>query len=638
MPDYRTPGVYIEEISSGPRPVQASSTTETGFVAVITIPTIFYPGRGKAANMYLPGPAEGDPQQSWNRALAFRPLLLESADAAPAKGKKGGAGGAPGAGGNNFQKLVADILPGKWEVRAPSGQDNKVTMSNDQGDLLRFPVSRALMSIVTDDATKKAEWDLSFGADESAVVQLISAYASDQGIEHTGNLGAVDPKGKPVTLNISNIHGRLHGTAPSFTSMDGFHAWRAEFGERLYQEVLMEANPKVSQSKAEVMWDTLDGGAKAAWHRWLRAHPGMRRLELSVIGFFSNGGATAFPSVALQGADGSHPVAKRAFLEKAYDGASVVAMLAAPGLNIGWQQAILEYAGPAGRGDLFAVLEAPRYLLTKPPRGIKVNEFRWITEENGNNPGDYEVAELQTLEAPAASELRFGGFAADVVLDRCTPRDTSGYGACYAPWFITDNPLATGMSDKYIITPPAGFIAGVIAGTDNKAGGGVHKAPANEPVLGISELVTSVSDREQAALNVKGINIVRHRPGAGIRVWGARTVASDALWNYVNVRRLFLFVERSVRDSVNWAVFQPNNDATRGSLRDSIAGFLFRLYNMGMLDGTSWQDAFTVQCDRENNPEADIRAGMLTVDVQIRPVFPAEFIRIRFQQTPMAIG
>jgi hypothetical protein len=511
-------------------------------------------------------------------------------------------------------------------------------MSNDQGDLLRFPVSRALMSIVTDDATKKAEWDLSFGADESSMVQLISAYASEQGIGHTGNLGAVDPKGKPVTLNISNIHGRLHGTAPSFTSMDGFHAWRLEFGERLYQEVLMEASPKVSQSKAEVMWDTLDGGAKGAWHRWLRAHPGIRRLELSVVGFFSNGGATAFPSVALQGADGSHPVAKRAFLEKAYDGASVVAMLAAPGLNIGWQQGILEYSGPAGRGDLFAILEAPRYLLTKPPRGIKVNEFRWITEENGSNPGDYEVAELQTLEAPVASELRFGGFAADVVLDRCTPRDTSGYGACYSPWFITDNPLATGMSDKYIITPPAGFIAGVIAGTDSKAGGGVHKAPANEPVLGISELVTSVSDREQAALNVKGINIVRHRPGAGIRVWGARTIASDALWNYVNVRRLFLFVERSVRDSVNWAVFQPNNDSTRGSLRDSIAGFLFRLYNMGMLDGTSWQDAFTVQCDRENNPEADIRAGMLTVDVQIRPVFPAEFIRIRFQQTPMAIG
>ena len=111
----------------------------------------------------------------------------------------------------------------------------------------------------------------------------------------------------------------------------------------------------------------------------------------------------------------------------------------------------------------------------------------------------------------------------------------------------------------------------------------VLQRPANEPVLGVADLVTSVSDREQVALNVKGINIIRHRPGAGIRIWGARTVAADALWNYVNVRRLFLFVERSVRDSVNWAVFQPNNNQTRENLKNSIAAFLFRCYNEGML-------------------------------------------------------
>jgi hypothetical protein len=277
---------------------------------------------------------------------------------------------------------------------------------------------------------------------------------------------------------------------------------------------------------------------------------------------------------------------------------------------LGWQQAVLEYAGPAGRGDLFAILEAPRYLMTKPPRGVEVTENRWTKAG-----GPYEIKEMQTLEAPVAKELRFLGFAADVVLDRCTPRDDKGHGAVYSPRLIVDNPLSTGPSDKYIVAPPAGFVAGVIAGTDNKAGGGVHKAPANEPVLGVAELVTSVSDREQAALNVKGINIIRHRPGAGIRIWGARTVAADALWNYVNVRRLFLFVERSVRDSVNWAVFQPNNNQTRENLKNSIAAFLFRCYNEGMLDGDSWQDSFTVQCDKENNPEADIRSGLLTVDV-----------------------
>jgi hypothetical protein len=386
----------------------------------------------------------------------------------------------------------------------------------------------------------------------------------------------------------------------------------------------------MSPSKGEVVWDSLPAAAKNAWNNWLRTHPGMRRLELAMIGFFANGGATAFPAVALQ-AEGTAGPAKRSFLEKAYDGASAVAMLAAPGLEFGWQQAILEYSGPAGRGDLFAILEAPRYLLTKAPRGVDVNEFRWTKDG-----GPYELKELQTLAEPVAKELRFLGFAADVVLDRCTPRDDKGHGACYAPWMIVDNPISTSNADKYVISPPSGLVAGVIAGTDNRAG--VHKAPANEQVLGVSELVTSVSDKEQAALNMKGINIIRHRPGAGIRVWGARTVAADALWNYVNVRRLFLFIERSVRDSVNWAVFQPNNNETRSSLKNSIAAFLFRCYNEGMLDGDTWSDSFTVQCDKENNPEADIRAGMLTVDVQVRPVFPAEFVRIRFSQTPMQVG
>jgi hypothetical protein len=627
MPEYRTPGVYIEEISSGPRPVQASSTTETGFVACITLPTQFLPGSGSASGMYLPGPTD-DVHMSWARARAFR--KLPAPEAVAEKAKKG-AKAPPAPTGNDFQKLVADILPGSWDIRTPA-HDNKVTMASEKGSMLRFPVSRALMSIEVDDKSKAAEWNLSFGADQHKIMELISSYAEEQEVSHTGNLGCVDRAKKPVSIDVNAIHSRMHGTAPCFSSMDGFHGWRAEFSGRLFQEILIEADSNMTFSKSEVIWDSLNGSAKAAWMNYLRGHPGMRRLELGLIGFFGNGGATAFPAVSIQ-PEGAAGPAKRAFLEKAYDGCSAVAMLCAPGLEHGWQQAILEYAGPAGRGDLFAILEAPRYLLTKTPRGTKVNEFRW-TEAGGC----YEVRELQVLGAPVSQELRFLGFAADKVLDRCTPRDDKGHGAVYAPWLIVDNPLSVSAADKYVISPPGGHVAGVIAGTDTRAGGGVHKAPANEPVLGVADLVTSVSDREQAALNVKGINIIRHRPGAGIRIWGARTVAADALWNYVNVRRLFLFVERSVRDSVNWAVFQPNNNQTRSNLKNSIAGFLFRCYNMGMLDGDTWADSFTVQCDKENNPEADIRSGLLTVDVSIRPVFPAEFVRIRFQQTPMSVG
>jgi len=307
-------------------------------------------------------------------------------------------------------------------------------------------------------------------------------------------------------------------------------------------------------------------------------------------------------------------------------------MLCAPGLEFGWQQAILEYAGPKGRADLFAILEAPRYMLTRAPRGVEVNDFRWT-----QGGGPYEIANLQTVPSPAATELRFLGYSADEVLDRSVPRDDTGHGGAYAPWLVVDNPLSTGAHDRYVICPPAGHVAGVIAATDNKGGGGVHKAPANELVAGVSELVTSISDREQGSLNVKGINIIRHRPGAGIRVWGARTTGADPLWTYVNVRRLFLFVERSVRDAVNWAVFLPNNAVTRRDLAATIRSFLFQLYNQGMLDGSTWQQAYKVQCDTENNPDVDVRSGILTVDVQFRPVYPAEFIRIRFRQTPMEV-
>jgi hypothetical protein len=154
-------------------------------------------------------------------------------------------------------------------------------------------------------------------------------------------------------------------------------------------------------------------------------------------------------------------------------------------------------------------------------------------------------------------------------------------------------------------------------------------------VLGVAELVTEISDREQGVLNMKGINIIRHRPFAGIRIWGARTIASDPLWNYISVRRLFLMVERSVRDAIQWAVFLPNVPATRNDLKSTIAAFLYRLWKEGALDGATWSEAFEVQCDGNNNPDVDVRAGLLTVDVQMRPVFPAEFIRVRFRQSPM---
>ena len=166
MPEYRTPGVYIEEISGGARPISASATTDTGFVGVLTLPTTFLAGTGPAAGMYLPA-AEEATQLTWNRALAFRPLLAGPVEGAPdpkadpkakAKGKD-----APQAAdsGNKLQSLVQDLLPGKWSIDKPNG-DSALTLRDEKGSAIRVPVRRTLVSIKTAD-NGDAEWDLSWG-------------------------------------------------------------------------------------------------------------------------------------------------------------------------------------------------------------------------------------------------------------------------------------------------------------------------------------------------------------------------------------------------------------------------------------------------------------------------------------------
>lgn len=650
MPEYRTPGVYIEEISSGPRPVQASSTTDTGFVGVLTLPDRFQRGNGAAEQMFLPI-AEDQPLLAWNRALAFRQLTASEAEEAPPtppsavtapdekkddKASSGRKTTRPAAKQSSskssapdtlLEALVQEALPGNWQIDPPDGGD-AVVMRSAEGTLLRVPVRRTMMSITIDDDGQRA-WDLAFGADELQVLQLIAGHAIEQGVAHTGNLDCVSSGSRPAKVDIAAIHERMQTTAKAVNGMEGWEGWLSDFAGDLFREILLASDAKMSPTNAVLTWKTLSPDARRSWMSWLRRHPGVQRFELSLRGFFENGGKTAYLAMAVQSAGASGPP-KRDFLEASFDGVSSVAMVAAPGLGLDWQRSILEYAGPRGRGDIFAVLETPRYLMTVEPHGTELSEQRWT--EDGS---PYEVSRLETLGTPRQTELRYRGYSADALLDRAIPRDDTGFGAAYGPWVIVDNPLSTGTHDRYVIAPPSGHIAGVIASTDLKAGGGVHKAPANEQVVGVAELVTSISDREQEALNVKGVNIIRHRPGAGIRVWGARTVAADPLWTYINVRRLFLFVERSIRDAVQWAVFLPNTDQTRADLRTTIGSFLYSIYSQGMLDGRSWDEAFSVQCNRENNPDVDVRSGLLTVDVQLRPVYPAEFVRIRFRQSPM---
>jgi len=211
------------------------------------------------------------------------------------------------------------------------------------------------------------------------------------------------------------------------------------------------------------------------------------------------------------------------------------------------------------------------------------------------------------------------------------PLDTK-YAALYHPWLhVPDpfpvNPAAAG---DYAV-PPSGHVLGVYARTDAERG--VHKAPANEVVRGIVGLRRALNKAEQDLLNPfpVNVNVIRdfRAEGRGLRVWGARVVTSDPDWKYVNVRRLFLFVEKSLERGLQWVVFEPNAEPLWARVRRAAAAFLDRVWRDGALEGTTAAQAYFVKVDRTTMTQADIDSGRLVVLVGIAPVKPAEFVIIR---------
>jgi phage tail sheath protein FI len=214
------------------------------------------------------------------------------------------------------------------------------------------------------------------------------------------------------------------------------------------------------------------------------------------------------------------------------------------------------------------------------------------------------------------------------------PRSTladSKYAAFYYPWIVVSDPR----SGNRIKVPPSGSVCGIYALTDNTRG--VWKAPANESIAGALDLEYDIPQGSQEELNPKGVNVIRRFPGRGIRVWGARTLSSDPLWKYINVRRLFIFLEASIYNSTQWVVFEPNDPKLWARVKQTVTLFLRSQWREGALFGEKEEEAFSVAVGRETMTEDDILNGRLIVEIGIAPVRPAEFVVFRiFQKTSEA--
>ncbi|HKQ05846.1 MAG TPA: phage tail sheath subtilisin-like domain-containing protein [Blastocatellia bacterium] len=208
----------------------------------------------------------------------------------------------------------------------------------------------------------------------------------------------------------------------------------------------------------------------------------------------------------------------------------------------------------------------------------------------------------------------------------------NSYGAVYFPWLQMPDP--TGSSSLPVLVPPSGFMAGMYARIDAKRG--VWKAPAGSEanVAGAVGLAADISDTQQDFLNPIGMNVIRTFPGSGIVVWGARTLGtrSDPEWRYIPVRRTAIFLEQSIYNGIQWAVFEPNDDDLWANLRLNIGSFMLVQFRAGAFQGKSPSEAFFVKCDNTTTTQADIDLGIVNILVGFAPLKPAEFVVLKFSQ------
>ena len=265
-------------------------------------------------------------------------------------------------------------------------------------------------------------------------------------------------------------------------------------------------------------------------------------------------------------------------------------------------------------------------IVAMPDSGsIEDDELRFATTQHLVRHAEacrYRIAVVDGPEQASLNEIRaFRG------------KFDSSYAALYHPWIEIIDPNQTirqGSPPQKLLIPPSGFVTGIYARNDITRG--VYKAPANEVVYGLTKFEANINQARQEVLNPEHINALRFFPGRGNRVWGARTLSSDPEWKYVNVRRLFIFLEHSIDKATQWAVFEPNNESLWRNISRTVKDFLEVQWKSGALLGTSPDQAYFVTCDRSTMTQNDLDNGRLICLIGVAPTKPAEFVIFRIGQ------
>ncbi|MGC6491745.1 MAG: phage tail sheath family protein [Myxococcota bacterium] len=576
--DYQTPGVYVREEDTGPKPIDAVSTSVPGFIGLFDFkPEIDAISiTGKSGDLAISG--------------KVLPQLVDTKGAI-----KGDAGAAAAAIQEAFGFQRSDVKDLK-AFMAMHG--HKATFGKGDGDNVKISVGR-----------KSVEVHSSL-VDTSGQVLAKEADALDTLFNRVEETFPMTEAAPATAGDLLGAYGFEFDTAVGTSMMDTYSVapWavtnKSEFFRWLqsfFAQYLCDTESTKSlvgediadpDDAADAVFAALSTNdkLKERFQQFL-SQPSVFKFVAAVNGYYDNGGGKCY--VYLMGSQDLEVSVRENQADKlglyAFDDCDDMSIHCAPGLSPRQQKEMLEHCET--RKDRFAILDGP-------------------------------VVSTGAMDIPASEK---------------------GYGAMYVPWvkvakpswFVGESDVSvTGPLSRKLVkagrtelhVPPCGHVAGVYCRVDGERG--VHKAPANEIVRGITGISQVINKLEHGQYNKRGINVIRDEGDRGVRIMGARTLAtmSDASWKYLNVRRLFIMVEQSIMAGSQWAVFEPNDKFLWTKLKRDVRSFLMRVWRTGALFGATPEEAFFVQCDAETNPQYLIDAGQVNVRIGISPVKPAEFV------------
>ncbi len=594
MAEYLSPGVYVEEYDSGAAPMQGVSTSTAGFVGlaergpVVGQPQLvtsfadykrMYGGylseAGYGAARFLPYAVEQFFANGGSRAYIMRSVPRDAKVGSITTGVLKITAANPGAWAENMRVTVSPSSKAKTQVFAVSGAD--LTLKNadgfNPGDVVElFDGTKSAYATVKSVLDKVVTLDGPCTLDVADTKVGTAKYIRTCEITITARLDDMVETYEHLSLKPEALN-----YAPVKTAKSDLIQVEVRPAKTAAPAPAKEVVPAKDEKKDDKK-ETAPVSVKAAGITPYDLCAGTGDEMVLIPAGGSNGSVlTVDPGAYLGKDDGP---GRRTGLQAFQENGSV-SILAIPGATAPEVQAAL-IGFCEGRKSCFAILDIPMELK-------KTND----------------VANFRDMY-------------------------DSTYAAMYHPWLQ----MYDAGAKRPAYFPPSGAMAGIYARSDNERG--VHKAPANEVVRGCTGLSCNYNNGEQDILNPMGVNLIRSFPGRGIRVWGARTISSNGLWKYLNVRRLFIYVEESIKANTNWVVFEPNSEVLWGRVTRTIETFLATCWRDGALAGSSPDQAFFVECGPTTMTQDDIDNGRLICQIGIAPVKPAEFVIFRITQKTAA--